>query len=133
MVSPDDLPCTERESDDGDQLQGGPFPPRCYSHGRALVCGVSLELSACRRAPGGAWGGGGSRDHPALGGEVQSRVGGSLSSPQASSVGELAHGSVPDATCKNALVSPQALCVEAVPPEGWSQKGEGNAHPLLLP
>ncbi len=27
----------ERESDDGDQLQGGPFPARYHSHGRALV------------------------------------------------------------------------------------------------
>src|SRR5262245_26098416 len=92
MVSPDDPPCIERESDDGDQLQGGPFPTRCYSHGRALVCGVSLELSACRRTPGGARGGGGSRDYPALGGEVQSRVGGSVSSPEAPGVGQLAHG-----------------------------------------
>ena len=45
-----------RESDDGDELQGGPFPTRYHSHGRALVCGVSLKLSACRRTAGGAWG-----------------------------------------------------------------------------
>src|SRR3954463_5389703 len=32
-----------REQDDGDQLQGGPFPTRYHSHGRALVCGVSLS------------------------------------------------------------------------------------------
>src|SRR5215831_21215274 len=53
MVSPGDLPCTERESGDGDQFQGGPFPTRYHSHGRALVCGVSLKLSACRRTARG--------------------------------------------------------------------------------
>src|SRR5262249_62368897 len=35
-----------RESDDDDQLQGGPFPTRYHSHGRALVCGVSLKAAS---------------------------------------------------------------------------------------
>src|SRR2546428_7692785 len=34
-VSPDDLRCTERESNDGDQFQRGPFSTRYHSHGRA--------------------------------------------------------------------------------------------------
>src|SRR5215216_6745330 len=65
----------ERESDNGDQLQGGPFPTRYHSHGRALVCGVSLKLSACRRTAGGAWGPDRPRDDPALGCQIQSPVG----------------------------------------------------------
>src|SRR6266567_8075254 len=60
-----------RESDDGDQLQGGPFPTRYHSHGRELVCGVSLKLSACRRIDGGAWGPDRPCDYPALGREIQ--------------------------------------------------------------
>jgi hypothetical protein len=40
MVSPGNLWYVERESDDGDQFQGGPFPPRDHSDGRALVCCV---------------------------------------------------------------------------------------------
>src|SRR5436853_5910505 len=82
----------EKESDDGDQLQGGPFPTRYHSHGRALVCGVSLKLSACRRTAGGAWGPDRPRDDPALGREIQSPVGRSLSPPQAPCVGQLADG-----------------------------------------
>src|SRR5215510_10698553 len=54
MVSPDDLPCPERESDDGDQLHGVPFSTRCSSPGRALVGGVSLKLSPCRSTAGSA-------------------------------------------------------------------------------
>jgi chromosome partitioning protein len=34
------------------------------------------------------------------------------------------HRSVPDATYKNDLVSPQALSADDVQPEGWLQKGE---------
>src|SRR5262249_15075872 len=49
MVSPGNLRCTEREHDDGDQLQGSPFSAGDYSHGRAVVHGLSLELPACRR------------------------------------------------------------------------------------
>src|SRR5712691_10111194 len=82
----------EKESDDGDQLQGGPFPSRYHSYGRALVCGVSLKLSPCRRTHGGAWGPDRPRDHPALGGEIQSPVGRGVSSPEASGVGQLADG-----------------------------------------
>src|SRR5215467_1488724 len=75
MVSPGDLRCAERESNDGDQLQGGSFPTGYHSHGRALVCSVSLKLSACRRIVGGAWGPNRPRDDPALGREIQSPVG----------------------------------------------------------
>src|SRR5215471_8735625 len=110
MVSPSDLWCTERENNDGDQFQGSPLSAGYYSDGCALVCGLPLELPACRRTPGGARGAGRPRDHSAVGGEIQPPVGSGISSPQAVGVGELAHGSVPDATCKNALVSPQALC-----------------------
>src|SRR5437660_8617988 len=70
MVSPGDLWYAEKESNDGDQLQGGPFPTRYHSHGRALVCGVSLKLSTCRRVVGGAWGPDRPRDYPALGREI---------------------------------------------------------------
>src|SRR6266446_9984342 len=48
----------ERKSDDGDQLQGSPFSTRYHAHERALVCRLSLELPACRRADGGARGAG---------------------------------------------------------------------------
>ena len=53
MLTRGDSRGTARESNDGAMLQGGPFPPGDHSHGRALVCGVSLKLSACRRTPGG--------------------------------------------------------------------------------
>ena len=43
------------------------------------------------------------------------------------------HRSVPDATYKNDLVSPQALSADDAPPEGWLQKGERNGCPPLLP
>src|SRR3712207_8390293 len=36
MVSPGDLWCAERESNDGDELQGSSFPTRYHSYGRAL-------------------------------------------------------------------------------------------------
>src|SRR5207237_1502963 len=75
MVSPGDLWYAEKESNDGDQLQGGPFPTRYHSHGRALVCGVSLKLSTCRRVVGGAWGPDRPRDYPALGREISSPAG----------------------------------------------------------
>ena len=41
--------------------------------------------------------------------------------------------SVPDATYKNDLVSPQALSSHGEKPEGWLQKGERNGCPPLLP
>src|SRR5215471_632328 len=82
----------ERESDDGGELQGGPFSPGHHSDGRALVSGVSLELSACRRANGRTRGAGRPRDYPALGREIQSPTGRGVSSPQATGMGELAHG-----------------------------------------
>jgi hypothetical protein len=49
MLPRHDFGRQERESDDGGQLQGSPFPTGNHSHGRALVCGLPLELSACRR------------------------------------------------------------------------------------
>src|SRR4029453_18791076 len=109
MISRSDLGYTEKESDDGDQLQGGPFPTRYHSYGRRLVCSIPLKLSACGRTDGVARGADRSRDDPALGREIQSPVGRSVSSSEAPGVGELADGSGPDATCKNALVSPQGL------------------------
>src|SRR4030095_1945891 len=125
MISPCYPQSTARESDDGDQLQGSPFPQGHHSHGGTVVRGLSLELPACGRTPGGARRPGRPRDHPALGGEIQSLIGGGVSSSEAVGMGQLADGSVPDATGKNALVPPQALCVDAGPPEGWSQKGAG--------
>src|SRR5262250_2445779 len=53
MVSPGDLWCTERESDDGDQFQGSPLSAGDYSDGGAVVCRLPLELPACRRADAG--------------------------------------------------------------------------------
>src|SRR5215471_20159848 len=94
----------ERESDDGGELQGGPFSTGHYSDGHALVSGVSLELSACRRADGRTRGAGRPRDYPALGREIQSPTGRGVPPAQAPGVGQLAHGSLPDATGKNALV-----------------------------
>src|SRR5215831_14220992 len=60
MLSPCNLGCKGRESDDGGELQGGPFPARDHSHGRAVVRGVSAEHTPCRRTHGGTWGQGGS-------------------------------------------------------------------------
>jgi hypothetical protein len=92
MGSPDDPPCIERESDEGAPLQGGPWPTRCCAQGRALGWGVSRKLAACRSPPGGAWGRGRARDEPALGGEGQCRVGGSLAAPEAPGGGQRAPG-----------------------------------------
>src|SRR5262249_47032699 len=92
MLSRDDSRCTKRESDDGDQLQRGPFSPRHHSHGRALVCSLPFELSACRRADGGAWGPDRPRDDPALGREIQSPVRRGVSSPETPGEGGLEDG-----------------------------------------
>src|SRR5262245_9146153 len=102
MVSPGDLWCTERENDDGDQFQGSPLSAGYYSDGCAVVCRLPLELPACRRADAGTRCAGRPRDDSAVGGEIQPSVGSGVSSPQAVGVAQLAHGSVPDATCKNA-------------------------------
>jgi class 3 adenylate cyclase len=56
MISLHDQQCIIGERDNGDQFQRGPFPTGYHPHGRALVCGVSLELPSCRRTPGGARG-----------------------------------------------------------------------------
>jgi hypothetical protein len=60
MLSPCNLGCKGRESDDGGELQGGPFPAGDHSHGRAVVRGVSAEHTPCRRTHGRTWGQGGS-------------------------------------------------------------------------
>src|ERR1043166_3454361 len=89
------LPLTydaKEESDDGDQLQRGPFSTIHYSDGRALVSGVSLELSPCRRIDGRAWGADRPCDHPTLGREIQPPTGSRLPSAQAPGVGQLADG-----------------------------------------
>lgn len=70
MISRHDQRCIIRERDDGDQLQGSPFPTGYHPHGRALVCGVALELPSCRRTLGGARGADRPCDHPALGREL---------------------------------------------------------------
>src|SRR5262245_12208885 len=70
MVSPGNLRCTERENDNGDQFQGSPFSTGYYSDGGAVVCRLSLELPACRRADAGTWCAGRPRDHSALGREI---------------------------------------------------------------
>src|SRR4030095_13278624 len=98
MISRDDSGWKEKESDDGDQLQGGPFSTRYHSYGCTLVCRLPLKLSACGRTDGGARGADRSRDHPALDCEIQSPAGRGVSSPQAPGVGQLAPGNVPDAT-----------------------------------
>src|SRR5262245_4017298 len=92
MISPHDQPCIMGERNDGDQFQRGPFPTGYHSDGRALVSGVSLELSACRRTDGRAWGPDRPRDDPALGREIQSPVRGGVSSPEVPGVGELEDG-----------------------------------------
>src|SRR4029450_5667809 len=91
MISPCYPQSTARESDDGDQLQGSPFPQGHHSHGGAVVRGLSLELPACGRTHGGVRCPGRPRDYPALGGEIQSLIGGSVSSPEAVGLGQLAH------------------------------------------
>src|SRR3954465_7906505 len=50
------------------------------------------KLSAWRRIDGGAWGPDRPCDSPALGREIQSPVGRSVSSPEAPGVGQLADG-----------------------------------------
>src|SRR5258705_9493995 len=92
MVSPGDLWCTEKENDDGDQFQGSPLSAGYYSDGCAVVCRLPLELPACRRTPGGARRADRPCDHPALGREIQSPVGGGVPPPKACGVGLLAHG-----------------------------------------
>src|SRR5215813_867403 len=82
----------ERGGDDAGELQGSPFPTGDHSHGRALVCGLPLELSACGRTHGRARGVRRPRDHSALGREVQCSVGKGVSSPQASDRAQLADG-----------------------------------------
>jgi hypothetical protein len=56
MVSPSDSQYKEKESADGGELQGGPFPQGYYPDGGTLVRRVSLELSPYRRTDGGAQG-----------------------------------------------------------------------------
>src|SRR5262245_9305043 len=90
MVSPGDSQYKEKESNDGGELQGGPFPQGYYPDGGTLVCGVSLELSPYRRNHGGARSGGGSLKDPALGGQIQSPLRRAVPSAQAAGMGELA-------------------------------------------
>src|SRR5262249_34447824 len=52
MISLRDRWWQERGKDDAGELQGCPFPTGYYSDGCTVVCGVSLELSACRRTDG---------------------------------------------------------------------------------
>jgi transposase-like protein len=54
MIARRVLGCQKRESDDGDQLPGSSLPKGYHSHRCALVCGIFLELSACRSTLGGA-------------------------------------------------------------------------------
>src|SRR5712671_5307795 len=82
MVSPRNIRDKEKKSDHGGELQGGPFPQGYHPDGCALVCRVSLELSAYRRTHGGARGCGGSLHSPALGRQIQSPLGRGVPSPQ---------------------------------------------------
>src|SRR2546430_2176047 len=92
MLSPCNLWCKGRESDDGGELQGGPFPSGDHSPGRAVVRGVSAEHTPCRSTHGSTGGGGRSLHHEPVGHQRQPATRGSLSSPQASGVDQLAHG-----------------------------------------
>ena len=113
-------------------FKGAHFPPEVILMGVRWYVAYPLSTRHVEALMEERGGGGSLHDQP-VDHQVQPAAGGGMPSAQASRVGELAHGNVPDATCKNALVPPQALCVDAGPPEGWSQKGAGNAHPLLLP
>src|SRR5437870_9531027 len=89
------LPLThvaKEERDDGDQLQRGPFPSRHYADGCPLVCRLPLEHAPRRRTHARTRGPRGSLDHQPVGGQIQPAPGGSLSPPQATGVGQLAHG-----------------------------------------
>src|SRR5215813_4577113 len=86
MVSPGNSPFKEKESDDGGELQGGPFPQGYYPDGCALVCSVSLELSAYRRIDGRARRRGRSLHDPALGRQIQSALGRGVPSVQTAGV-----------------------------------------------
>src|SRR5438309_9872982 len=56
MIALHDHQCIMRESDDGDQFQRYPFPPRGYSDGGPLVCGVSAEAISQKESPySGCW------------------------------------------------------------------------------
>src|SRR5215831_9352864 len=92
MISLRDRWWQERGKDDAGKLQGGPFPTGYYSDGCTGVCGVSLELSACRRTDGGARGASRPRDHPALGRQVQCSVGRGIPLPQAPGGTQLVDG-----------------------------------------
>src|SRR5262249_54885251 len=70
MVSPGNLRCPERENDDGDQFQGSPLSARYYSDWCAVVCRLSLELPAWRRAHAGTWCASRPRHHSAVGGAI---------------------------------------------------------------
>src|SRR5215510_8070500 len=56
MISLHDQQRIIEEHDDGDQFQRGPFPPRDYPDGCALVCRVPAQHAPRRRTHGGTWG-----------------------------------------------------------------------------
>src|SRR5262245_56010484 len=56
MISLHDQQCIIEEHDDGDQFQRGPFPPRDYPDGGALVCRLPTQHAPRRRTHGGTWG-----------------------------------------------------------------------------
>ena len=82
----------ERESNDGDAHQGGPFSAGNPSAVCALVSSVSLELSACRSTHGSTWSASRPCHHPALGGQVESPAGRGIPSSQAAGMDQLAYG-----------------------------------------
>src|SRR5437660_1756281 len=82
----------EREGDNGGALQGGSCPPGDQSDGRALGCGLPLELSAYRSTHGGTGGAERPRDHPPWGRAIPSPGGGGVPPPAAGGVGQWAEG-----------------------------------------
>jgi hypothetical protein len=81
-----------RESDDGAQLPGGPWPPSAPAPGRALVCGVALPLAACRRTQGGARGAERPRHPPTRGRALPPPGGRGVAAPHPARRGERAPG-----------------------------------------
>ena len=56
MLSPRGAKDKREEGNDGGQLQGGSFSPGDHSHGRPVVCRLSLEHTPRGRTHGGTWG-----------------------------------------------------------------------------
>jgi hypothetical protein len=73
-------------------FKGAHFPKDIILMGVRWYVAYPLSYRHVERTHGGARRPGRPRDHPALGGEIQSLIGGSVSSPEAAGVDELAYG-----------------------------------------